>query len=53
MGISFLGIQAMEALFPLDNQLESERVDALSLFSEARAIFADSDVFEKSEATSI
>lgn len=50
-GISYLGIQAISAIVvPLDNQMDSERVDALSLFSEARAIFADSDVLDKSGA---
>ncbi len=48
-GISYLGIQALSAVVvPLDNQMAPDRVDALSQFSGARAIFADSDVLERS-----
>ncbi|NLA91838.1 MAG: acyl--CoA ligase, partial [Spirochaetales bacterium] len=50
-GISYLGIQALSAVVvPLDNQMAADRVDALSEFSGARAIFADSDVLDKSTA---
>ncbi len=48
-GISYLGIQALSAIVvPLDNQMAADRVDALSEFSGARAIFADSDVLDRS-----
>lgn len=51
-GISYLAIQAISAVVvPLDNQMPIERVNALSAFSEARAIFADKDVLEKVDPT--
>ncbi|NLA91883.1 MAG: acyl--CoA ligase, partial [Spirochaetales bacterium] len=50
-GISYLGIQALSAVVvPLDNQMTADRVDALSQFSGARAIFADNDVLERLSA---
>ncbi len=46
--IAYLGILFCKAtVVPLDNQMPTERVDALSVFSEAKGIFADRDVVEK------
>ncbi len=46
--IAYLGIQfASAVVVPLDNQMTIDRVEALSAFSEAKAIFADTDVLEK------
>lgn len=51
--ITYLGILfASAVVVPIDNQLSSERVAALSTFSEARAIFADTDVLEKQPTAS-
>ncbi|MDD2296387.1 MAG: AMP-binding protein [Sphaerochaetaceae bacterium] len=46
--IAYLGIQfASAVVVPLDNQLPSDRVKALTAFSEAKIFFGDSDVLEK------
>ncbi|MDD3822373.1 MAG: AMP-binding protein [Sphaerochaetaceae bacterium] len=46
--IAYLGILFCGAtVVPLDNQMPTERVEALSAFSEAKGIFADRDVIDK------
>ncbi len=46
--IAYLGILFCRAtVVPLDNQMTTERVEALSAFSEAKGILADRDVIEK------
>jgi long-chain acyl-CoA synthetase len=46
--IAYLGILFCGAtVVPLDNQMSTEQVEALSAFSEAKGIFADRDVIDK------
>lgn len=46
--LAYLGILFANAtVVPLDNQMASERIDALSAFSQAKGIFADHDVLQK------
>ncbi|MFA7641868.1 MAG: AMP-binding protein, partial [Sphaerochaetaceae bacterium] len=48
--MSYLGIIFSGAIVvPLDNQMGSDRVDALSAFSQAKGIFADRDVLDRLE----
>ncbi len=46
--IAYLGILFCKAtVVPLDNQMATERVEALSAFSEAKGFFGDRDVIER------
>jgi len=50
--IAYLGIQfASAVVVPLDNQMPIDRVEALSKFSEAKVLFADTDILEKLSAS--
>jgi long-chain acyl-CoA synthetase len=46
--IAYLGVQSAQAIaVPLDNQMTSDRVLALSEFSEAKAFIGDQEILEK------